>query len=317
MSKKEKVIEQGVETEEDIILTGFKLKKNGLALEYTTYEPMKKGGMVMNGEVNRKSPFPPTHDVLVQVDRLRYFFAKACGMWYDGFDGFMGADFTIGPSEGKDFDEFTKANNTLEAIHIDQVKIGDYYKIGASVETMDKKYIHTITPSISENDDIFELLDIVMKDVLNVMKEFIKDSKYDIRKEAYDIVFRSIQNKEERLEVMNSMTERDILLSAIEIFENRGAMLVMPPELDKEIVEMRNEREMEKRVRDLNGTEITSEDVKSTDMDEARRFAETETVHESHTEKHAEKHAEQDWASGFVNDSKDAERKELIENEFM
>lgn len=313
MSKKEKVVEKEVEQEEDIILTGFKIKKNGLALEYTTYEPMKKGGMIMNGEVNRKSPFPPTHDVLVQVDRLRYFFAKACGMWYDGFDEFIGTDFKIGPSEGKDFNEFTKANNTLEAIHIDQVKIGDYYKIGASVETMDKKYIHTITPNINENDDIFELLDSVMKDVLSVMKEFIKDSKYDIRKESYDIVFRSIQNNEERLEVMANMTERDILLSAVEILENKGAMLIMPPELDQEIVEMRNEREMEKSVKELGSVEITSKDVESTDMNEVRSFAERETIHESN----AEKHADQDWASGIKEDGDNAEKEKLIESEFM
>ena len=315
MSKKEVV----QEPEEEIILTGFKIKKNGLALEYTTYEPMKKGGMVMNGEVNRKSPFPPTHEVLMQVDRLRYFFAKACGMWYDGFDEFIGTDYKIGPSEGKDYVEFTKANNTLEAIHIDQVRIGDSYKIGASVESMEGKYIHTITPSISEDDELFELLNGVMTDVLTVMKEFIRDSKYDIRKEAYDIVYRSIKNKEERLEVMTNMSERDILLSAVEILENKGAMLIMPPELDQEIVDIRNEREMQEKVSSVNNVQLGEDEMGSINMDDAKRFAESESDHISDVTgpKHPDKQSEQDWASGVDDDSENAEKEKLIAEEFM
>lgn len=311
--KKKNETEEVAEQSEEIILTEFRLKKNGLQLEYTTYEPMKKGTLTMNGEVKRKSPFPPTHDVLVQVDRLRYFFAKACGMWYDGFDEFIGSDFKIGPSEGKDFVEFTKANNTLEAIHIDQVKIGDSYKIGASVESMNGKYIHTITPNITENDEIFDQLNEVMGQVLETMKEFIKDSKYDIRKEAYDIVFRSIQNKEERLEVMNNMTERDILLSAIEIFENKGAMLMMSPELDKEIMDMRKEKELEESVGKSNGLDITSNDIEKTDLNTAQDFSEKESVHETVSEKTAE----QDWALGFVKSQENADKETLVAEEFM
>ena len=303
------------ETSEDIILTGFKLKKNGLALEYTTYEPMKKGGIIMNGEVNRKSPFPPTHDVLAQVDRLRYFFAKACGMWYDGFEKFVEPDFSVALADKDDYEEFKKANNTIEAIHIDRIWVGDYYKISASVESMDKKFINTITPKIGEDDDMFEDLHEVMQDVLSTMKEFVRDSNYDIKKEAYDIVFRSIQNKEERLEVMNSMTERDILLNAIEIFESKGAMLMMSPELDQEIMAMRREKEQEESVKALNGVEITSEDANNIDMNEASNFAETDSVHEVQSEKTAD----QDWAvaGGLMDSKEDAERVKVVEEEFM
>ena len=297
--------------EEEIILVGFDIKKGGLKFEYTTIEPMKKGALKMNGERITKSPYPPTHEILKQADRLRISFAKACAMWSEDFDVFVdGSGSLVHGERPYDGEVWDKANATIEAIHIEKVKIGEAYQITASVESIEGKFIRVTSPKITEDDLVFNDLHEIMKEVTEVIKEFIKDSKYDIKAEAYEVVYRSIRNKEERLEIMNSMTERDILLNAIDILEEKGALLCMDPELDKEIMDMRKEKEMEESVNALKSVEVEQDDL--TDMGEAESFANTNTVHESHQEKHDE----QDWAVAEDNSS-GAEVKEVIEEEFM
>ena len=302
---------------DSVRLTGFIIKKAGLAMDYITIEPMRKGSMVMDAERKTKSPFPPTHEVLSETDRLRYFFARACGMWYDGFDEFMGTDFCI--KEVKDgsydqFDEFTKAKNTIEAIHIEEVTIRDYYRIKASVESMDGKFIRLSTPKITDEDSIFEDLSRVMDSVVRVVKDFILDGSYDIKREAYDIVKRSIRNDEQREEVMASMSERDILLTAIEIFESKGSMLVLTPEMDAEIVAMRREKEQEDSVNAVGSAEIRVSDLEGKDMEEISTFASSESEHVNVPQ--SVKGMEQDWVAATP-DPDEAAIQEVIESDFM
>lgn len=274
---------EGLDKKEDsIILIEFSIKKNGLGFEYKTMEEQKKGSIVMLGEVARKSPFPPTGRLLQEVDRLRYFFARTCGMWYDGFDKFLDGNtynLVAVPMNGTDEekDEYYKANNTIQNIRIDFVSFNGSYQIGGTVETMDEKFVKLKTPKISEEDEIFDDLDKVMFSVRTIAQEFIMDSKYDIKLEAHDIVMRALQNNEEELEKLKSMTERDMFLLAISKLEEKGALVMFSPELEAEITAAKHEKNLEdnanNQVVDLIQEEANSDSVK--------QFAETQTEHQS------------------------------------
>lgn len=248
--KQDAAEEVAAQSKPEVVLLEFTIKKNGLGLEYVTLENQKKGSIMMLAETKRKSQFPPTSKLLGEVNRLKIFFAKACALWHDGFDKFVSADCSLHGSIPKGssdemYEEYKKASDTLDAINIEKVSFNGGFKIDATVQTMENKYTKMRTPKIDEEDEIFYDMDIVMESVRNAVIEFISDVTYDIKAESHDIVMRALKNNEDALEKLNSMTERDIFLSAIEQLEMKGALVMMSPELEAEIREAKKEKELE------------------------------------------------------------------------
>lgn len=308
MTKKNEgnVAVEQVKNEPEIVLIEFTIKKNGLGLEYVTMEEQKKGSMVMLAETKRKSPFPPTSKVLRDVDRLKLFFAKACALWHDSFDKFITSEYALMESVPKGssdemYEEYKKANDTLEAIRIEKVSFNGGFKLDALVETMEGKYTRMKTPKIDEEDEIFADMDVVMDAVRVSVIDFIRDVKYDVKAESHDIVMRALRDNEEALEKLRDMSERDIFLNAIEQLEMKGALVMMSPELEVEIQEAKKERELEQKSKNVDiPQEIINEES-------VQQFAGNQTNHLSDARTDKKIEDDDNWEGSLKLDKKEEE----------
>jgi hypothetical protein len=228
---------RGLEKSE-LVLLDFVLRKRGMRLDYRVQRMIRRGRMTMMGEVVEKSPFPPTGHLMAMIRNLRVDVARALSLWYDGFDRYLSSDGDILPFDRwNDDGDYMKALATLDAIDIVKVSFMGGYRFEAMVETIPGKTVKMRTPLITEDDeDIFEAISAKMDLLNSTMVSFIEDSSYDVVSEAKSIVERLVGK-----ESVETMSEKEIFLMAIERVEALGGVVMYSEELEREIEEARRE----------------------------------------------------------------------------
>lgn len=230
-----------MDTREDLTLIDFTLRKRGMRMEYTVIRPVSRGSMTMPSEMKEKSPFPPSSKILVLLDEVKPLIAKSLGLWHKDYDSFLDEEHKL-----IDYDEqknkvesYFDAKSVLDSIDIITVSFNGGYRFIVMVETIPGKTVKMRSPIISEDDDLYDVLDDMMGEIYDTVVSFIGDSNYDVKAEAKSIVERTMKPEE-----IEGKTDSELLLLAIDRMEDLGAVIMFSEDLEREIEEARKEAPM-------------------------------------------------------------------------